>query len=272
MTLKLPLLLFVGILNVFSILSVDASATCDRSCGSNLVPFPFGFSNGCHISLNCSSKGDVFIGEFPVQTIDTDNIKLIIQPTCIRSIQTLHELFSHNYAPTSRNAILLSDCNSTVTTCKIPSLIDVQTQFQSFKCVSNDSSNISCYSEEKDYGFLDYDNLTRPQCKYLLSSISSAPSVSGVSLDIQVVQLGWWLEGSCHCSKDANCTPVLSPGGRPGFRCHCKQGFRGDGYLAGIGCHKGQYFLVFQGFYTWTEMVFTQLILLKFIVLSEIIY
>ncbi|KAJ0085872.1 hypothetical protein Patl1_09067 [Pistacia atlantica] len=77
------------------------------------------------------------------------------------------------------------------------------------------------------------------QCKYLLSSISAEPSISGVSLDIQVVELGWWLEGSSYCSKDANCTPVLSPGGRQGFRCQCKQGFQGDGYHAGIGCHKG---------------------------------
>lgn len=247
MTLKLPILFFLGILNIFSILTVHASKKCNRTCGNNLVPYPFGFSSGCRIHLNCSSKGHILIGEFPVQTINSDNIKLIIQPTCIRSIQTIHQLFTHNYAPTARNAVLLNDCNSTVTKCKIPSLIDLQTQFQSFKCDSNDSSNISCYSEEKDYGFLDHDNITRRQCKYLLSSISAEPSISGVSLDIQVVELGWWLKGSCHCSKDANCTPVLSPGGRQGFRCQCKQGFQGDGYHAGIGCHKGQYFSGFSG-------------------------
>lgn len=243
MTLKSAILFFVGILNVFSIRRVHAFTECERSCGNNFVPYPFGFSSGCHIRLNCSSKGHIVIGEFPVQAVNSNNIKLIIKPTCLRSIQTLGQLFNRNYAPTARNAILLNDCsNSTATKCKIPSLIDVQTQFESFKCDSNGGSDISCYSEEKGYGFLDYDNVTRRQCKYLLSSISAEPSVSGVSLDIQVVELAWWLEGSCYCSKDANCSPVSSPGGRQGFRCQCKQGFQGDGYQAGIGCHKGQYF------------------------------
>lgn len=177
-----------------------------------------------------------------------DHIKIIIQPICNRSIQTLHQLFGQNYAPTSRNGILLSSCNSSkATTCNIPS-IDVRTQFESLKCdSSSNSSSISCYSEEKkDREFIDYENVTRQQCKFLLSAISSelfntsaaSINISAVSLDVKVLEVGWWLNGPCHCSQNANCTPVLTPRGRSGFRCRCNKGFEGDGYPAGSGCRK----------------------------------
>ncbi|TXG52303.1 hypothetical protein EZV62_021472 [Acer yangbiense] len=188
----------------------------------------------------------MFIGEFPIQSVNTDNMKTIIEPKCNRSVQTLHQLYGKSFAPTARNAILLYDCDSSPTTCKIPST-NVQTQFQSLKCDSNSSnviSNISCYSEGPgnfQSGFLSYKNVTGQHCRYLMSSISvEAFNRSGVSLDVQVVELGWWIEGSCHCSKDANCDDqFVSPHGRPGFRCRCKDGFEGDGYSAGSGCRKG---------------------------------
>ncbi|KAL5845003.1 hypothetical protein ACOSQ4_010961 [Xanthoceras sorbifolium] len=226
---------------IFPLITAHVSASCNKSCGSNHVPYPFGFSAGCHIHLNCSSNGEMLIGEFPIHTINIDNLKTIVEPKCNRSVQTLLQLYGKNYAPTARNAILLYDCNSSPATCKIPS-IDVQTQFQSLKCDSNSSNikNISCYSEgEKQVGFLTYKNVTGQQCKYLMSSISAeAFDRSGASLDIQVVELSWWIEGSCRCSKDAVCKEIVSPDGRPGFRCQCKEGFDGDGYNAGGGCHK----------------------------------
>ncbi|KAJ4701851.1 putative Kinase [Melia azedarach] len=237
MILKLPIFFFFLPTLIFA---AQASTRCERSCGSKHVPYPFGFSRGCHIHLNCSSEDQISIGEFPVHTMNEDNIKVIIQPTCNRSTQSLRRLYSKNYAPTATNAILLNNCNSTVSaaTCSIPS-IDVQTQFQSLKCDSNNSSSISCYSEEKFDGFLDYQNMTRRQCKYLLTSISvESFNHSGVSLDVQFVEVAWWLEGLCNCSNNANCSPIISPERRPGFRCLCKQGFEGDGYPAGTGCRK----------------------------------
>jgi serine/threonine protein kinase len=60
-----------------------------------------------------------------------------------------------------------------------------------------------------------------------------------VSLEVQVVQLGWWLEGICKCSESANCTTLVSPEtGKESFRCKCNQGYDGDGYLDGKGCRK----------------------------------
>lgn len=252
MTLKPPILFFLRILIIFPLIT-GTTHGCNRACGSNPVPYPFGFSTGCPIRLNCSSSSknvQISIGEFPIQTMKSDHIKIIMEPICNRSIQTLHQLFSQNYAPTSRNGILLSSCNSSkVTACKIP-LIDVRTQFNSIKCdSSSNSSSISCYSEEKnDREFIDYENATKQQCKFLLSAISSelfntsaaSINISAASLDVKVLEVGWWLNGHCHCSQNANCTPVLTPHGRSGFRCGCNKGFEGDGYPAGSGCRKGQ--------------------------------
>lgn len=250
MTLKPPILFFLRILIIFPLIT-GTTHGCNRACGSNPVPYPFGFSTGCPIRLNCSSSSknaQISIGEFPIQIMKSDHIKIIMEPICNRSIQTLHQLFSQNYAPTSRNGILLSSCNSSkVTACKIP-LIDVRTQFNSIKCdSSSNSSSISCYSEEKnDREFIDYENATKQQCKFLLSAISSelfntsaaSINISAASLDVKVLEVGWWLNGHCHCSQNANCTPVLTPHGRSGFRCGCNKGFEGDGYPAGSGCRK----------------------------------
>ncbi|KAK4859661.1 hypothetical protein QYF36_009460 [Acer negundo] len=245
MSLLLPILFLLTIL-IFPIITVHASTGyCNRSCGSNNVNYPFGFSAGCQIHLKCSTNGQMLIGEFPIQSVNSNNMKTIIEPKCNRSVKTLLQLYGENFAPTARNAILLYDCDSSPKTCKIPST-DVQTQFQSLKCDSNSSnviSNISCYSEGPgnfQYGFLAYKNVTGQHCRYLMSSISAeAFDHSGASLDIQVVELGWWIKGSCHCSKDANCDEFVSPHGRQVFRCHCKDGFEGDGYSAGSGCRKG---------------------------------
>ncbi|KAI9200625.1 hypothetical protein LWI28_010863 [Acer negundo] len=244
MSLLLPILFLLTIL-IFPIITVHASTGyCNRSCGSNNVNYPFGFSAGCQIHLKCSTNGQMLIGEFPIQSVNSNNMKTIIEPKCNRSVKTLLQLYGENFAPTARNAILLYDCDSSPKTCKIPST-DVQTQFQSLKCDSNSSnviSNISCYSEGPgnfQYGFLAYKNVTGQHCRYLMSSISAeAFDHSGASLDIQVVELGWWIKGSCHCSKDANCDEFVSPHGRQVFRCHCKDGFEGDGYSAGSGCRK----------------------------------
>ncbi|GAV64241.1 Pkinase domain-containing protein, partial [Cephalotus follicularis] len=208
----------------------------NRSCGINNLKYPFGFSADSQIKLTCSPTGEIFIGEFPVQSVNPDSIKINIEAKCNRSIQTIHQLYGQNYAPTSRNAILLQNC-SLPKPCKLPS-IKVQTQFQSVNC-SSKSSNMSCYAElgTKENSFLDINKVIQSQCKYLLSAISTASFNDSGVLEVQVFELGWWLDGGCHCSTNANCTKFNSPAG-PGFRCQCKDGFEGDGYLNGLGCRK----------------------------------
>ncbi|XP_034887525.1 wall-associated receptor kinase-like 14 isoform X2 [Populus alba] len=229
-------------LAIFAISLIEAHASikfrCNRTCGTNHLPYPFGFSPDCDIHLNCSPNGEMLINEFPVQIVGQNSIKIVLEPKCNRPLQALDNLFTKNYAPKSTNAILLHNCTSAVSPCNIPS-INVQTHFESLKCSNN--SSLSCFSKEVTAnGFFDYNMANISQCRYLLSSISAESFTgSGVSLDIQMMELWWWLQGDCrYCSKDAICTQVESPAGS-GFRCQCRDGLIGDGYLAGVGCRKG---------------------------------
>nr|GLL48318.1 wall-associated receptor kinase-like 14 [Ipomoea trifida] len=221
---------------------VFGSSTCNRSCGDGLkqVPFPFGFSSGCEIPLNCTSgNGTMSIGEFPVYQLTPGTIMINIPVKCGRRIEAMKPLFGKNFAPTVNNGILLQNCSSPELKCMIPSTM-IQTQFELQECGKD---NISCFSDpQKIGGFIGYGNLTGTGCKSLFSAISSvaaAANTTAVSLDIQVLELGWWLRGHCRCSKNANCTEIRPPGdGKPGFRCRCFEGFTGDGYLAGSGCRR----------------------------------
>ncbi|XVE94788.1 hypothetical protein REPUB_Repub02eG0039500 [Reevesia pubescens] len=234
MILKEPIFLFIAIF-LLSIIRAQSSK-CNRSCGEKLVPYPFGFSSDCQIPLNCSSDTELIAG-FPILTINSDHIKISIETACNRPLQALHRLYGPNYAPTSRNAILLQNCSSP-TPCMIPSTT-VSTHFEALAC-SNDS-NISCYSENKTNGFLDYNKVTITNCKFFLSSISAESFNESGVLEIRVVELEWWLHGRCSdfCSENAICDDIVKPfNGQPGFHCRCKQGFIGDGYRAGDGCRK----------------------------------
>ncbi|KAJ6685951.1 WALL-ASSOCIATED RECEPTOR KINASE-LIKE 21 [Salix purpurea] len=230
--------IFLAILAI-SLIEAHASIKfrCNRTCGTNNLPYPFGFSSDCDIHLNCSPSGQMLIHEFPVQIVGQNSMKIILEPRCNRPFQALDNLFTKNYAPKSTNAILLHNCTSAVSPCNIPS-IKVQTHFESLNCSNN--SNLSCFSKEvTEDGFFDYSMANISRCQYLLSSISAESFTgSGVSLEIQMMELWWWLQGDCRCSKDAICTQVESPAGS-GFRCQCRDGLVGDGYLAGVGCRKG---------------------------------
>ncbi|KAF5740730.1 Kinase superfamily protein [Tripterygium wilfordii] len=241
MTLKDPILLLLA-LSVFSLNRVvHASTKCNRTCGNHEVFYPFGFSDGCQIRLNCTEKGERVINGLTVQSLTTDSIKIAIGAECNRSPRILHNLYTDNYAPTNSNAILLHNCRNTAMLCDLPS-IDVKTRFEGLDCNSNNSSNISCYSGTGSSGFLNYDNMTRIGCQYLLSVISAQVvdphsfNDSGVSLDLRVVELGWWLNGKCDCSANDACIPLRTPAGRQGYRCQCKEGFEGDGYPGSTGC------------------------------------
>nr|XP_048328922.1 PR5-like receptor kinase [Ziziphus jujuba var. spinosa] len=214
------------------------STNCNRSCRSgdrvsSTYPYPFGFSADCEIQLNCKSSGEVLIGEFPVKSVDLESIRVDIQRDCNRPLLTFQQLYGQRYAPTSRNGIILENCTERFPSCVMPG-IQVPPDFDFMNCSSN--SNISCYSEDKSLAFIDFDNVKRKRCDYLLSSISS----DSLKMEARVVELAWWLDGDCEqlCDRNAKCTNVQPPHGKPGHRCHCQEGFQGDGYKAGIGCRK----------------------------------
>ncbi|GJT52517.1 DNA repair helicase XPD [Tanacetum coccineum] len=91
-------------------LSSQIPNNCNQSCpGSEFtqVPYPFGFSSGWEIQLNCTSNGTVSIGEFPVWQFSSDALLVNLTTKCGRNADALRLFYSENYAPISKNAILM---------------------------------------------------------------------------------------------------------------------------------------------------------------------
>lgn len=117
MTIRNPSLVLLQIL-LLPLLTAHVS-TCNRSCGSNTLQYHFGFSSGCNISLSCNNS-NIFISEFPVLFIVTENIMITVEATCNHPFQNLHQLYNPNYAPTFRNTILLESCSTPISPCILP--------------------------------------------------------------------------------------------------------------------------------------------------------
>nr|XP_043614523.1 wall-associated receptor kinase-like 14 [Erigeron canadensis] len=242
---KLQNLFIFFIITLPSIIS-QKPITCNRSCpGSQLtpVPYPFGFSPGCQIQLNCTSNGTVLINEFQVQQINPEGLFVSLLATCGRPVHKLKHLYGEHYAPTSTNAILMQNCTEKmVKNCMIPATM-LRTHLEIVNCSGGDVGygNVSCYSSDVTRMFLDYDNVAHMGCRFLLTGVATEMiGDTAISLDIQMVKLGWWLKGSCEdCSSDANCTTIVSPAdGSDGYRCKCRSGFDGDGYKGSSGCRR----------------------------------
>ncbi|KAF5200816.1 Wall-associated receptor kinase-like [Thalictrum thalictroides] len=232
---SIDLLLFILLLIV-----IESSSHCNRSCGKQVLQFPFGFSDGCEIRLNCSKDGtgEIKIDQFQVQNVTGDSILVNLPAKCNRPINDLRPLFGQNYSLTLLNGLLLQNCSNPPNNCVIPRAL-MNSQFMSEGC-----NQTYCFSKElKGNGdrFMDFAEVENSTCKFLFSSISvdAANRSSTVSLDFQRIQLDWWLEGQCNCSANANCSKIIFPGNQQkGFRCSCVPGFHGDGFQAGNGCHK----------------------------------
>uniref|UniRef100_A0A5B6Z1L4 Putative wall-associated receptor kinase-like 14 n=1 Tax=Davidia involucrata TaxID=16924 RepID=A0A5B6Z1L4_DAVIN len=233
------------VLATFIISSTKAltSAHCKQTCRHNRVPYPFGFSDGCQIRLNCSEKGEIRVGEFRVQNVTRDSILINLPAKCNRPIQDIEQLFQRNYALTWQNGLLLQNCSSSLNGCAI-AMSTVESRFDQLQGCDSGSDNISCYSENnKGIDVMTFANLRQTNCRFLFSSIAvdlsnNSNKNSTISLEFQTVELGWWLDGPCNCTPNADCTVVTLANGTTGFRCRCKQGFEGDGFVNSDGCHK----------------------------------
>ncbi|KAK3415759.1 hypothetical protein EUGRSUZ_H01501 [Eucalyptus grandis] len=248
------LLLLAGM--VLPILTVGARKAipppCSQICHNGKpekqnLTYPFGFSPGCPIQLNCTDDGDALIGKFRVQSASSETVTVTIEAQCNRSFEAIANLYGRNYAPIGKNSILLNNCTQ-ISPCNLPNTQVIQAQYQSL-CETKNMANtgMSCYSEEaNNYSikFLNRSRLSALGCKFFLSSMSAeALNNVSVSLGVQMLQLAWWVNGDeCECSRDADCVRLsgLPNGGGNGFRCKCRDGFLGDGFLAGTGCQRAE--------------------------------
>lgn len=242
----LPLLFFL-LVALASFPSSFSSPSCVRTCGSTTVPFPFGFSKGCNITLNCDhARSEIRVGEFQVRSITPDSLLVDVPPNCSRPVRAVDSLFGKNYALTRKNGLFLRNCNSSSSECLVS--ISLLSQENIKSC----DGNTSCFSDNGSTdGFLAAKNIANAGCRFFFTSIGFDPESEShdptmVPLMMQVAVVDWWLEGRCGCSTDSNCTNITSPStGKPGFRCKCHGGFHGDGFADGDGCQKGQSALLF---------------------------
>uniref|UniRef100_A0A6M2EFJ8 Protein kinase domain-containing protein n=1 Tax=Populus davidiana TaxID=266767 RepID=A0A6M2EFJ8_9ROSI len=221
------------------------SSACVSSCGTGksakLVPYPFGFSGGCPIILQCDhTVGDVKIGEFHVQNITPNVIVTNILAECNRSIARIKPLFGKNFGPSLNNSLLLQDCNKSLNSCVIPTS-SLRRDLKLANC-GDQNYDLNCYSQRRrGFDTLRYENMTSTTCKSVFSSLFVGWEGSAVSFQFERFELEWWLEGDYKnlCSDNAKSAKVKLWNGGVGFRCHCADGFAGDGFAAGNGCRKG---------------------------------
>ncbi|KAL0461498.1 UNVERIFIED_CONTAM: Wall-associated receptor kinase-like 14 [Sesamum latifolium] len=195
----------LSVLALSSLAENVSSVGCDSFCGTTRVSYPFGFSDGCKIKLNCSRDSrTIMINDFLVENVTSDQILISVPPKCNRRIEELSELFGANFAPTWRNGILLENCTARVNDCVIPSrLVRSRIGFDCDSGAGTDYYNVSCYSVGLDdvSEFLDVGKVTaNGNCSVLFSSImvdsgNSLSRSSPISLDFQTVELGWWVDG-----------------------------------------------------------------------------
>ncbi|XP_030468963.1 wall-associated receptor kinase-like 14 [Syzygium oleosum] len=226
----------------------SSASPCSRTCGTGKwaqrVDYPFGFSSGCEIELSCTAAAnatgsEIAIGGFRVLNVTRSSILVSLPAECGRHVGSVSPLFGDSYAPTWANSFLLQNCSSPPAGggCLIPTSF-VEARFGAKHCEAR-SDNISCFSpENRGSDVMGYEAVGDTGCKFLFSAVES----DGNWFEFQVIELGWWLEGSCgaggRCAAEANCTSVLLADGGDGFRCECREGYKGDGFAAGRGCQR----------------------------------
>ncbi|KAG7558043.1 Wall-associated receptor kinase galacturonan-binding domain [Arabidopsis suecica] len=105
---NLNLILIIIVIGGSLFLRASSSAeTCNRKCGGLTLSYPFGFSPGCPIQLNCSAEDHgAKIGEFSVRNVTENSILVGVPSNCTRKIEDMTPLFGTHYAPTSENNFL----------------------------------------------------------------------------------------------------------------------------------------------------------------------
>ncbi|KAJ9564070.1 hypothetical protein OSB04_000036 [Centaurea solstitialis] len=227
----------------------SAAANCTRVCGrggrQKSVQFPFGFSADCEIRLNCSeTDGKLKFGTYDIQNLTRDHIQINLPSKCDRGFDELRSFVGPNFALTSRNGLLLEDCQSALNDCMVSTSL-VENHFNLQQCDVSMNRSMRCFSEQNasQVEFMNLRPLEGAGCRVLFSSVTvdlngTGSGSSPTSLEFQSVQLGWWKRGECGCDPNAACRNVTVGDTKVGYRCHCNEGYDGDGFSEGNGCRQ----------------------------------
>jgi hypothetical protein len=214
-----------------------ATSSCAPSCGGLTVPYPFGFSAGCKISLGyCDpADGTAWVGgqgrELGLRLRNVTERALVVElrPDCSRRLgDALQALFSSGtFAPSAWNALVVSSCNATApaaTNCSIPpgNYLD-----SSSRCAGPDADSIRCVpppSPPHSFArrFLNRTGMMElgKECRGLVSAVSYSPSPAPALL-LGALDLEWSvplltpreLHGGRHADGAAG-VPLRLPRGR----------------------------------------------------------
>ncbi|KAE8718507.1 Wall-associated receptor kinase-like 14 [Hibiscus syriacus] len=213
--------------------------SCETSDFTRTLPFPFGFSSGCPIRLNCNRTG-VTIGNFDVHNVTSRDIVVHLPSKCDRRLTSISALFTENYAVSTTSSLLLQNCSKPISApCEIrPRFLDPLLNLD--PCLAN-SDNITCFAGNQSERLLSFEEVNQTECRFFLSSTSfvvDSARNSSFSLEFGRVNLGWWIKGPCDCDGNASCKLVKRGNSTLGFNCLCNEGFEGDGFRAGAGCRR----------------------------------
>ncbi|KAF3333844.1 wall-associated receptor kinase-like 14 [Carex littledalei] len=225
---------------LFFSLIATSTASCNRTCGKKTVPYPFGFSPSCSIPLSCNSTSGISFSGFPLQNFTANNTFLLnISANCTRPVTSASVFFSTNYALTHKNGLFLRNCApSSTSPCLLPTMVVSQMSHQLSGCGPK-GDNLTCFFNNTGNMYLTKDGvLNKSSCGDLFTTVVYEPLVAGQTvLALGIVEIGWWMTGKCHCAANASCTPVGSEV-KDGYWCKCDEGFVGDGFADGDGCHR----------------------------------
>ncbi|CAN6338888.1 unnamed protein product [Urochloa humidicola] len=235
------------------LLRAAGNGSCERTCGGLTVQYPFGFSPGCEIRLGCdrANNGTAWLGDkrelgLLVSNVTARALILALPLDCTRRLDaSVDALFSDNYAPDGQNTLVVRDCSSGGQRRRRCTVRPVAYVNSSSYCFRNASAeNISCIPPPSGNGFLNRSEMVAlgSECPGLVSAVrvvSDGPAPAALLL--RTMELEWWVNGPCRCSRQASCTKVITPaaGQEKGFRCECLEGLVGDGFADGAGCRRG---------------------------------